>query len=144
MIQEFGIEEESDEAKAYLLARLAENISGRTLFELSKKNYIYVISSNSGDAINKVLKEFDIDCIKGILGGDVEKSKVAKILKLKKENKGKEIFYIGDTTGDITEAKKAKVKNIAVTWGVHSKKQLEEVKPDYIVNEPEELLSILS
>ena len=37
MIQEFGIEEESDETKAYLLARLAENISGRTLFELSKK-----------------------------------------------------------------------------------------------------------
>ncbi|MBI4068436.1 hypothetical protein HY413_03460 [Candidatus Kaiserbacteria bacterium] len=36
VVREFGIEAESDDAKAYLVGQLAENISGRVLLEATK------------------------------------------------------------------------------------------------------------
>jgi phosphoglycolate phosphatase len=55
-----------------------------------------------------------------------------------------ELFYIGDTLGDIHEAHEARVKSIAVTWGYHSRKELEKIKPDYIVDRPKALLNVLT
>jgi phosphoglycolate phosphatase len=49
-------------------------------------------------------------------------------------------FYIGDTTGDILEAREAGVQTVAVTWGWHSREKLVAVHPDFLVDRPEELL----
>ncbi len=51
-------------------------------------------------------------------------------------------YYIGDTAGDVREAKQAGVKAVAVTWGWHSRETLEAAGPDFIVQEPEDLLKI--
>ena len=121
--------------------RLINGIKEVILF-LAGKNDIYIITSNSKKVILSLLERFGIKGIKEVFGGDEEKSKVVKINALRKGNKDREIFYVGDTVGDILEAKKAKVKSVAVTWGVHSRRQLEKVKPDFIVDETEELLGI--
>lgn|SRR3989338_1191646 len=110
---------------------------------LAKKNDIYVITSNSKKVILKSLQRFGIKGFKDVLGGDEEKSKVVKIGSLKKKYTNKEFYYVGDTIGDVDEARKAGVKSVGVTWGLHSKKQLENARADFVVDDPEELLEIL-
>lgn len=110
--------------------------------ELSKHAEIYIITSNSTDAIEKSIENLNIKGIRKVIGGDVERSKVQKIKQIKKEHSDEEVYYIGDTKGDVKEAKEAGVKSVAVTWGLHDRKRLEKEKPDFIVDEPEELLEI--
>lgn len=52
--------------------------------------------------------------------------------------------YIGDTVGDIKEAKSAKVTTVAVTWGWHDLDQLQQAQPDSLVHHPSELLSLFT
>lgn len=112
------------------------------IHELSKKDYIIIITSNSKKVIEISLERFKLSGIREIMGGDEEMSKVEKIEKIKNRFKGHDIYYIGDTKGDILEAKKAKVKAVAVSWGVHPRKRLQGAKPDFIADKPEVLLKI--
>lgn len=110
---------------------------------LSKKHDVFVITSNLTHIIEGSIKHHRITGIKEVIGGDIEMSKVKKINSIKKKYKGYEIYYIGDTIGDVKEAKQAEVKSIAVTWGYHSRESLKKVGADYVVDKPEELLKIL-
>ncbi|MDU1578752.1 MAG: HAD hydrolase-like protein, partial [Staphylococcus epidermidis] len=51
--------------------------------------------------------------------------------------------YIGDTAQDIKNANQAHVQTCAVTWGAQSAHELLHENPHYVVNDPEELLTIL-
>jgi len=55
-----------------------------------------------------------------------------------------QIYYIGDTAGDIREARNAGVHAVAVSWGWHSRERIEAVAPDFIADRPEDLLSYLA
>jgi len=44
--------------------------------------------------------------------------------------------------GDIREGKAACVKTVAATWGWHPKERFEGVGADFVVDTPEDLLSI--
>ena len=111
--------------------------------KLSKKAVIYIITSNLTSVIEDSIQFHKIKGVQRVIGGDKEFSKVKKILAVKKIHPKAVFYYIGDTVGDILEAKKADVKAVAVTWGYHSRKMLEKVKPDYIVDTPKELLKVL-
>jgi phosphoglycolate phosphatase len=52
-----------------------------------------------------------------------------------------EFLYIGDSGIDIETARNAKIKVVAVSWGFRPRIELE--NHDYIIDRPEELLSIL-
>lgn len=115
------------------------------LAKLKKDNFLVIVSSNSNYAINLMLLKYKFDFyFQDVMGYDHTFSKSKKIiqsmntLKVAKEK----TYYIGDTTGDIKEGKEAKVKTVAVTWGWHSRKKLELMAPDYIIDTPEELLRI--
>lgn len=54
------------------------------------------------------------------------------------------VIYIGDEARDIEAAKKAGVGFIAVTWGFNTKKLLLKHNPTYLVEKPEELISVVS
>ena len=51
--------------------------------------------------------------------------------------------YIGDTAQNIKSANQAHVQTCAVTWGAQSAHELLHENPHYIVNDPEEFLTIL-
>lgn len=59
---------------------------------------------------------------------------------IKKEN----VLLIGDETRDIEAAKKCGLPIVSVGWGFHSKKILSSYNPDYLIESPHELLSLLS
>ncbi|NEN75610.1 HAD-IIIA family hydrolase [Pelistega sp. NLN82] len=55
-----------------------------------------------------------------------------------------EVVMVGDTTHDIELAKNAGVQSIAVTYGAHSKVELERAKPDFLVENVSALHRLLS
>ncbi len=113
--------------------------------ELHKQHCLIVISSNDCASIKEALEFFNYDgYFKEILGSDFMFSKKEKILYAAKKYQAdlQDIYYIGDTTGDIKEGKQAGVKTVGVTWGWHSKEKMAAAKPDYLFDRPQELLTL--
>jgi len=116
------------------------------LEELSKENIMVIISSNETDTIQKTLERFGIDhYFQDILGADKgyskgEKIQIAMYLFAIAQDR---IYYIGDTAGDVREARSAEVHPVAVTWGWHSRERITVARPDFIADTPEELLQYL-
>jgi len=112
---------------------------------MQKDHLLAVISSNGFRTISKMLERFGFDrFFQEILGSDFLFSKKDKIAHaLSKYGIDRErTFYIGDTTGDILEAREASVRTVAVTWGWHSREKLVAVHPDFLVDKPEDLLTV--
>ena len=110
---------------------------------MNHRHFLAIISSGGEKTIRNQLTHFGFDgCFKTILGSDFLLSKIDKInhaVSAFQVDKG-QTYYVGDTTGDIREAKTAGIRTVAVTWGWHSRDRLAAVRPDYLVDQPEELL----
>ena len=111
---------------------------------LATKNKVIIITSNLSPAVRKLLSDAGLSGISDVLGGDQGRSKVEKIKNVMNRYPEVDIYYIGDTVGDVLEGKKAGVKTVAVTWGYHGKAKLKRAKPDYIADRAEELVKILN
>jgi len=113
---------------------------------LNRDHFLVIISSNSSGIIRKALSKYGVEgYFQEILGSDASYSKEEKI-RLAMYLFGiaqKQIYYIGDTAGDIREARNAGVHAVAVTWGWHSRERITAVAPDFIADRPEDLLSYL-
>lgn len=111
-----------------------------------KNNYpLIVISSNDRPTIQEALRLYNFNGIfQEILGSDFMFSKKEKILYAAKKYQTdlQDIYYVGDTTGDIKEGKQAGIKTVGVTWGWHSKEKMAAAKPDYLFDSPQELLQL--
>ncbi len=115
------------------------------LTELCTDNILAIISSNSSQTIRKILARSQYNgCFQDILGSEFHLSKKIKIdhavatYRISRDN----TYYVGDTSGDIKEGKASGVRTIAVTWGWHSRKMLAAAKPDFLIDDPEELKNI--
>jgi phosphoglycolate phosphatase len=113
------------------------------LEELKKKHILVIISSNLSLVIHAVLSRHNFNgCFREVLGADAGFSKQEKILhamnvfQMDKDR----TYYIGDTAGDIKEARLAGVRTVAVTWGWHTREMFDKVKPDYLIETPDDLL----
>lgn len=115
------------------------------LHKLAKNHSMIVISSNDTLTITEALRLYDFNGIfSEILGSDFMLSKKDKILHVSEKYNAplQDIYYIGDTTGDIKEGKQAGVKTGGVTWGWHSKEKMAASQPDYLFDQPEDLLKL--
>ncbi|MBN2538622.1 MAG: HAD family hydrolase [Deltaproteobacteria bacterium] len=112
---------------------------------LKENNTLIVISSNTSSTIRSSLSRNGFDGIfDDILGADFMLSKIAKIHHaIEKWNMRRDqAYYVGDTVGDIKEGRAAGIRTVAATWGWHPRERLEGARPDYIVDSPEDLLTI--
>jgi len=115
------------------------------LQELKKNQCLIVISSNDTPTIQEALRLYDFNGIfQEILGSDFMFSKKEKILYTAKKYNATlhDIYYIGDTTGDMKEGKQAGIKTVGVTWGWHNKEKMASSQPDYLFDKPEDLLKL--
>ncbi len=115
------------------------------LAALARDRILEVVSSNGYHTIRTMLERFGFaPYFREILGADFRFSKREKIAyALEKYGiPGECAFYIGDTVGDIREAREAGVRSVAVTWGWHSRERLAAAGPDFLIDNPEELLAI--
>lgn len=114
--------------------------------EMHKNHCLIVISSNESSSIKEALELFKYDgYFREILGSDFMLSKKDKILYAIKKYQlpTDDIYYIGDTVGDIKEGKQAFVKTVGITWGWHSREKMAAAKPDYLFDHPTELLQLI-
>lgn len=86
------------------------------------------------------LTVFDfIEHERNIFGKDKVLARILNRYRLSKD----EVIYIGDEVRDVEACKKAGIKIIAVTWGFHMKKYLLKSNPEYLIDQPEEMVKIL-
>jgi len=115
-----------------------------TVTALARDAVLYVITSNLGEIVSRVLQNGGVTGIKEIWGAEKETSKVRKIHRLRERHPECPPFYIGDTSGDIREARKAGVGALAVTWGWHDRERLLRAGPDALFNSPAELAAFFT
>lgn len=116
------------------------------LKKIKKNKYKMAICSSGRKEV--VLKTLNINKIKNcfdmiLATNEYTKENMIKKILNKIKSKPKETVMITDTVGDIKIAKRMGLKNIAVTWGFHSKKTLKTSDPDFIADSFEELTPIL-
>jgi phosphoglycolate phosphatase len=105
-----------------------------------------IVSSNSTDAIRNIIERLGIESyFFKVSGGDEASGKAVRIKACMDEMgvKPSKTFYVGDTVGDIGEAKEAGVGSIAVAWGAYPLKRLAGAGPDCIIREPPELVDLI-
>jgi phosphoglycolate phosphatase len=115
------------------------------LTSLTKDHRLVVISSNGSKTIRHLLERCGFaPYFEEVLGSDFlfsKKEKIAHAL-AKYDVPAENTYYIGDTAGDVVEARAAGVRTVAVTWGWHSRERLVATRPDFLVDTPEELLRV--
>ena len=114
--------------------------------ELKKKDYkLAIITSNSKENVEHFLENNNLIFFDHIYTGTTLFGK-AKVIQgfLKKSNVQLEkAIYIGDEIRDIEATKKVGIPIISVTWGLNSRKGLQRFQPEFLIDKPNEILSVL-
>jgi phosphoglycolate phosphatase len=105
-----------------------------------------IISSNSVENIKQFLVKHDLDLFEAIHSQSNIFGKHRSIKALLHQLKigSQEVIYIGDEHRDIEACKKANIKIIAVKWGVDPVALLKMANPDYIVDNPADIIKVIA
>ncbi|OGK34308.1 hypothetical protein A3A93_00345 [Candidatus Roizmanbacteria bacterium RIFCSPLOWO2_01_FULL_38_12] len=115
------------------------------LKNLSKNNKLIVLTSNTKKFVENFFIQHKIDYFSeiwselNIFGKDRALKKILKKHALKPQ----QVLYIADEVRDIIACKKVGIAVASVTWGFNSRKILKKESPNYIINSPEKLVSLL-
>ncbi|WP_422133296.1 HAD family hydrolase [Endozoicomonas sp. ALD040] len=101
---------------------------------------LYLITSNFTQAAEHFLNNQNIRCFRGIMGMEQSFIKTDKIRTVMKQHPDQPCYFVSDTSGDLHEAREAGAVPVAVSWGWHNRKTLEDAKPAFILDNPSELL----
>lgn len=111
--------------------------------ELHQKGYfLAIVTSNTPDVVWAFLKAHSIEhCFASVDGGGTLFRKGKLIVRCLERHQlsPSETIYVGDEVRDITAARFAGIRSVAVTWGFNSREALVAAKPDELVDEPKSL-----
>ncbi len=118
------------------------------VIELKNSGYqLGILTNNSKNTIQKFLMREGIEnyfnfiyTAKSFYGKDKKLEKLIKDYNLEKES----VIYIGDEVKDIEACKKVGISIVSVSWGTSSSAMLKTYYPTYLVNNPEEILTIFA
>lgn len=115
------------------------------LERLSQDASIAIVSGNSTPTIEKFLEDYQlrgrVQVIRGADNPGSKPEKIREVLAALERRDG--AAYVGDTVSDISAARETSLISIAVSWGHHNRRMLRKAVPDYLVDTPDELLSVL-
>lgn len=119
------------------------------LNELKREGYLLAVCSNKQESAVKELMDEMFNGIFDVMMGTSKLNKpkpnpemvlkAMELLGVKKEN----TIYIGDTEVDLNTAINANIKKIAVLYGFRKKADLIKYKPEYFVDTPKELITLI-
>lgn len=114
------------------------------LGELSDARRLVVVSSNTASVVEGFLRRYDIG-VAEIAGAEAGQSKVDKIRTLLERFPGDDtVWYVGDTAGDMREARLAGVTPVGVSWGWHDPERLAAAGAERVATTPADLLAIVA
>jgi phosphoglycolate phosphatase len=105
-----------------------------------------ILTTNKVETVHRVLKNnaIDLTAFRFIVGGGSlfgKKKILSRIRRSEKLEKSK-MVYIGDEVRDIQAARKFRIATVAVSWGYNDREVLKEQRPDHLVDQPLDLMSI--
>lgn len=112
---------------------------------LRKDHWIGIVTSNVEETVRHILTRDGFEPVDFIwpYAPIFEKDRAIEGLLTKQTLSPEETVYIGDEVRDVDACRKAGIKIIAVSWGFNSEAALKRREPDYLVQAPMELLTIL-
>ena len=113
------------------------------LHELHRRGVqIGVLSSNDQKNIETFLLNHDIHVFDFIYSARTIWGKHHSLKKVIRKHQfdADSVLYVGDESRDIVAARQSKVRSVAVSWGCNSRGHLAEESPDYLFDEPSQLL----
>ncbi|MGD1872474.1 MAG: HAD-IA family hydrolase [Mastigocoleus sp.] len=117
------------------------------LIALKDEGYrLGIVTSNSKDNVREFLKVNRLNNLFEFIYSGVTifgKNTIINNVLRQKQLKVSDVIYVGDETRDIEASKKAHIKVIAVTWGFNSQEALSQENPDFLIHEPQQLLSVI-
>ena len=115
------------------------------LADLAEARHLVIVSSNASDVVEVFLKRHGIVGVAEVAGAEAGRSKVAKIEALIARFPDQAIhWFVGDTAGDMREARLAGATPLGVAWGWHGREQLEAAGAERIADTPADLLAIVA
>ena len=118
----------------------------QTLLELKTRGIkLGIVTSNQKKIVEEFLNHNNLqvfDFVSSTINVFHKENSLRKALNkfhLKKE----ETIYIGDETRDIKASRATGLKVASVTWGWNLESKLLEYSPDFIINRPQELLTLI-
>ena len=106
---------------------------------------LYVVTHNTELAVRGFLEmKGMVDIFDGILGAEARMEKDAKLSGLVSATgfPASSCAMLGDSVGDLLAAKSAGVLSVGVSWGYQSRRRLEAVGPDFMLDSPEGILRL--
>lgn len=104
-----------------------------------------ILTSNSEANVTTFLKHHELDCFEFIHTSSKLFGKTRELKRLMKKHQllPEDIIYIGDETRDIEATQKVPIRIAAVTWGYNSSSVLASMSPDFLFDNPSDLLSFV-
>jgi phosphoglycolate phosphatase len=113
--------------------------------ELGDARHVVIVSSNTTLVVEGFLRRHHVAGVAEIAAAEAGHSKVDKIRALLTRFPGQEtVWYVGDTAGDMREARLAGVTPLGVAWGWHDPERLEAAGAECIAATPADLLAIVA
>ncbi len=117
------------------------------LILLKEKGYrLGIITSNAQENVKLCLEYHQLDCLFEFIESEFNifgKSRAIRRVIYKYQFLPSEVVYVGDEVRDIEAAQKIPIKVMAVAWGFQSKEILAQFHPEFLIEEPQELLAAL-
>ena len=115
------------------------------LADLAEARHLVIVSSNASDVVELFLNRHGLAGVAEVAGAEAGRSKVAKIEALIARFPGQASYwFVGDTAGDMREARLAGATPLGVAWGWHGREQLEKAGAERIAETPADLLAIVA
>ncbi|MDD3284533.1 MAG: HAD hydrolase-like protein [Patescibacteria group bacterium] len=104
-----------------------------------------ILSSDLPEILLSEMKSFGLENeFVDMIADAHDKSEGLKDLIKRNNFKIEETIFIGDSNHEIQEGKIVGVKTGAVTWGFSTKERLESLKPDFLINNLDQLKNIIN
>ena len=104
---------------------------------------VIVITSSRTSVVARVLAEHHVRGVTEVIGGDQDESKTRKIDDARRRfGHALAAWYVGDTVGDIIEARRAGAGTVGAAWGWHGLERLRRARPDHLAHAPIDLLQL--
>jgi len=117
----------------------------QVLSRLATTHHVAIVTSNSADAVASSLRHLDARGVAEVLGSEHGLGKVAKIGGLMARFPDRAPYwFVGDTTGDMREARLAGAEPLGVAWGWHAPAELLAAGAARIAATPSELPAIIA
>ncbi len=117
----------------------------QVLEDLSEARTVVVVTSSPTEVVQGWLRTHGVHGVAEVAGAEAARSKVEKIQALRERFPDQDAYwYVGDTAGDVREARAAGAAPVGVAWGWHEPKMLLEAGAERIAAAPAELLTILA